>query len=273
MLNRALLLLLLSFYLTICFSQNEYSASGARAFALGGAATTLTDIWSSNNNQAGLAYTKKISAGIYYENRFLLKELSTKNICAAIPIKKSVVGISANSFGYSQFMKNKYGIAFAKMLSEKLSLGIQADFLSTYIGENYGKTYNFSTELGLLYTVFKKTSIGIHIFNPFHTKLAAYNNERVNTNIKLGSCFTLSDKLLLAAELEKEINSAIKFKSGIEYLPIKELALRIGIHTQPSVFSFGFGLNLNKLKLDIASTLHPILGITSHAGMSYEFGK
>ncbi len=256
-----------------CFSQNEYSSQGARVTGMGKAGVCSKDTWSAFNNQAGLAHQKTISAGIYYENRFLLKELSTKAFCVTLPIKKSTLAISANSFGYSLFSKNKFGIAFAKMLGETFSVGIQADYFTTYVGENYGKSRNISAEIGMLYQPVKNLDIAFHIFNPTRAKLSHYNDERINTNLKLGAAYKFSDKLLIVAETEKEISGKMEFKSGLEYLPVKEFAIRVGMHTKPSILSFGFGLYLNKLKIDIASTLHPQLGISSHAGISYGFGN
>lgn len=256
-----------------CFPFSDLSPGGARAFAMGNAGGCIKDVWSANNNQAGLAFIKKTSAGIYYENRFLVRELSTKAACIVIPVKKSTMAVSVSSFGYSFFSKNKYGLAFAKMLGENFSVGIQADYFSTRLGEDYGKSNKLSAEIGFLYKPVKNLDLGFHIFNPNRTRLSHYNDERINTNLKLSAAYTFSDKLVLVAETEKEVLGNIEFKTGLEYIPVKEFSVRVGMHTEPSVFSFGFGLNLNKLKVDMASTLRPQLGVTNHVGISYEFGN
>ena len=64
------LLLLLSAP-TVVFAQIGNDLLGARSAALGGYNVTLSDVWSTNNNQAGLGFVEDMTGGIYYENRFL----------------------------------------------------------------------------------------------------------------------------------------------------------------------------------------------------------
>ncbi len=69
------------------YSSNDNLPQGARSAALGNASVTFADFWAIQNNQAGLADFKNIAAGFYYENRFLLKELSLKSVAFVLPTK------------------------------------------------------------------------------------------------------------------------------------------------------------------------------------------
>ncbi len=87
------------------FASNDNYPMGGRSAGIGHASVTLSDVWSTHHNQAGLAYLENISAGVFYENRFLLKELGVQGGVLALPTKGGTFGISMSSFGYSLITK------------------------------------------------------------------------------------------------------------------------------------------------------------------------
>ena len=88
--------ILLFLFIQVFISPNANAignkSSGARSLSLGNANVTLHDLWSANNNQAGLAYVKEFGIGIAYENRFGLSELGLKTLNMAVPIKFGTLG-------------------------------------------------------------------------------------------------------------------------------------------------------------------------------------
>ena len=252
---------------------NEYSAAGARSAGLANASVSLSDLWSINNNQAGLAFLKSPTAGVCYENRFLVKELSLKSGAAAIPVKGGTVGIIVSSFGYTAYSENKYGLAFAKSFGENLSAGIQLDYLSTKIGDVYGSTGVPAAELGVQAKPMENLTIGAHVFNINRAKLADQENEHIPSFFRMGIDYRFSEKVFVAVEVEKNIDHKAELKTGIEYRPLKEFFLRTGISSNPVETSFGFGLYLKGFRIDFASSLHPSLGFTPNLGLAYEINK
>ncbi|HEX8516075.1 MAG TPA: hypothetical protein VF868_07735 [Bacteroidia bacterium] len=252
---------------------NEDYAIGPRSAALGNASVSFSDVWSAHHNQAGLGFLKEISAGVSYENRFLVKEISVRGGAAALPFKAGTFGLGITNFGYAQYSENKYSLSFAKAFGDKFSAAIAMDYLSTKIAEGYGTRGTLAAEAGILAKPIKGLSIGAHVYNPTRSKLSAYDDERLPTIIRLGADYLFSDKVRLAAEAQKDIRHKAEFKAGIEYLPVKELYLRIGVSTNPTLSTFGFGLNLKNLKIDIAASYHQVLGISPQLGLSYNFAK
>lgn len=246
---------------------------GARSAAMGNASVSLSDMWSAHHNQAGLGFVRDISAGVYYENRFLLKELSLRAGVVAMPIKGGTFGLCISNFGYLLYSENKYSLSFSKAFGTKLSAAVAIDYLTTRIAEGYGNTGAPAAEAGIIARPIKGLSIGAHVFNPTRAKVADYNNERLPTIIRLGTDYSFSDKVILAIETQKDIAEKAEFKAGIEYKAIKEFYLRIGVSTNPILSSFGFGLNLKNFKMDIAASYHQILGISPKVGLSYVFAK
>ena len=266
--------LILFIYLTISvYAGNEDFPIGARSAAMGNASVSLIDVWSAQHNQAGLGFLHDPSAGVYYENRFMLKELSVKGAVLAMPVKGGTFGLCISNFGYSLYSENKYSLSFAKAFGDKFSIGIAMDYLSTKIAEGYGKKGVFAAEIGLQAKPMKGLNIGAHVYNPTRTKLADYNNERIPTIIRLGGDYTFSDKVTLAVETEKDIAQKAIFKAGIEYRAVKEFYLRAGISTNPTLSSFGFGINLKNFKLDISANYHQTIGLSPQLGMTYTFNK
>ena len=252
---------------------NENFPVGARSAAMGNASVSLSDAWSAHHNQAGLGFLTNISAGVYYENRFLIKELSLKSGAIAIPVKAGAFGLAISNFGYSAYNENKYSLSFAKAFGEKLSIGIAMDYLTTKIAEGYGNKGVLAAEIGIQSKPLKGLTVGAHVFNPTHAKLADYNNERLPTIIRLGIDYNFSNKVTCAIESEKDISKKTVIKAGLEYKAVKEFYLRAGISTNPDLGSFGFGINLKNLKIDVSANYHQVLGVSPQFGLMYVFGK
>lgn len=260
------------FYAGVCavvFAGEDNNPVGARSAAMSNASVSLSDVWSTQHNQAGLGFVRNVSAGLYYENKFMLNELGVKAGAFALPIKGGTFGLLVSSFGYHLYTENKCALSFAKAFGEKISIGVAMDYMNVLIGDGYGRKDMLVAEMGILSKPFKKMTIGVHVYNPTRTKIADYNGEHIPTIFRLGGNYAFSDKVLLAIETEKDIASNAIFKSGIEYKPIKELYLRTGISTNPVSSSFGFGIYLKSFQLDLSTNYHQILGLSPQFGLTY----
>ena len=266
-------LFLLLINIIIAKAGNENFSIGARSSGMANSSVSLSDVWSAHQNQAGLGFLHNYSAGVYYENRFLLKELSIRGAVVAVPVKGGTFGLCITNFGYTSYNENKYSLSFAKSFGNKLSAGIAMDYLTTKIAEGYGTKGVFTAEFGIQAKPIKGLTIGFHIYNPTRTKLADYYNERIPTIIRLGADYNFSDVVLLAVETDKDISQKANFKAGIEYRVVKEFYLRIGIATNPTLSSFGFGLNLKNIKIDISTSYHQVLGFSPQLGLTYNVIK
>jgi hypothetical protein len=260
------------FYMGFCsitFAGGDNNPVGARSAALANSSVSLTDVWSAQHNQAGLAFVRNVSTGIYYENKFMIKELGLKAGAFALPIKGGTFGLLVSNFGYHLYNENKCALSFAKAFGEKFSIGISMDYLNVLIGEGYGRKDMLVAEMGILSKPLKNITIGAHIYNPTRTKIATYNSERIPTIFRFGGNYTFSDKVLFAIETEKDISCKALFKAGIEYKPIKQFYLRTGISTNPVLSSFGFGINIKDFQIDFSTHYHQILGFSPQFGLTY----
>ena len=264
-------LLIVFFFLIVLnvFAIHDNKPVGARSAAMGNASVALSDFWSAHNNQAGLAYYKNIAAGFYYEDNFLIKELGLKYAAVVLPTKSGVFGLTTSYFGYTQYNESKLGLAYSKSFGERFSAGIQLDYLSTRIAENYGNKGAVTFELGIRAQLSKNLYLGAHVFNPVNIKIAEYNDERLPTIMRLGLSYNFSEKIIACVETEKDINYDPVLKAGMEYHIIKEIYIRAGISTNPTLNTFGFGVEFKKLKFDFASSIHQTLGYSPQLSLIY----
>lgn len=252
---------------------NENDPFGARSGALGHASVSLSDFWSLYNNQAGLAFIENPFAGVSYENRYTVSELSRNFVGVIVPTKSGTFGFSLTSFGYSAYNEGKYGFAYARKLSEKMSLGVQLNYQTIRQGNDLGKQNNITAEIGFQAEIIEDLKFGVHIFNPNRSNISDNPKENIPTVFRLGAQYTLSEKVFIVAETEKDIDRSAIFKTGIEYHVLDQLYVRGGIATNPTYSSFGFGLVLDQIKIDLSTSYHQVLGHTPQFSLSYQFNK
>jgi long-subunit fatty acid transport protein len=268
-------LLLIFIFFSIVFSafaQKENAPIGGRSAAMAGASATADDFWAVHNNQAGMAYYKNIAAGIYYENRFLVKELGLKAFSFVLPTKKSgVIGLNVSNFGYSQYSETKVGLAYAMAFGPKFSAGVQLDYLYTHIGDVYGNKSSVTFEIGLRSEIIKNLTIAAHVFNPIGIKIASYDKEKIPTIFKIGIAYTFPEKAVIAIETEKDLTRKPVFRAGLEYHVAKPIYIRVGISTNPTTNSLGAGFEFYKFKFDISASYHYVLGFSPQASLLYSF--
>lgn len=269
-------LFLSGLFSSIVFSVNAGNDNylvGARSAGIAHASVTLNDIWAIHHNQAGLAFLDHPSASVYYENRFLVKEMGLSSVAFAMPTESGTFGIVYHNFGYSQYAETKFGLAYGRKLSEKFSVGIQLNYNTLRLGDIYGKNQTLTAEAGVRVKLTDELTFGAHVYNVSRARLADYNNEFIPTIMRLGADYKISKKVFIAAEAQKDIDHKIIFKSGLEYHVIEAVYLRAGISTNPVLNTFGFGLNLKNIQLDVAASYHQVLGFSPQVSLTYNFSK
>ena len=266
-------LLFLICFPTFLFAGNDNIHFGGRSAGMGHASVTLSDVWSSHHNQAGLGWLTKVEAGVFAQNRFLVKEMNYMGFAYAHPVKSGAFALSFTNFGYSQYGESKLGLAYGMKFSERITGGVQINYHNTRIGNNYGSASVLSTEMGLQAKLTSTLELGLHLFNPTQAKLNDFNDERIPTIMRLGMAYTFSNKVFITLEAEKDIDFPANFKAGIEYKANDKIYLRGGIGASPTAATFGVGVYHKGLKLDLASSYHQVLGFIPEVSLTYVFEK
>jgi long-subunit fatty acid transport protein len=250
------------------YTQNGAPPSaGARGTAMGNASVAFDDLNGGLSNQAALANLESIQAGVFAEQRFLIADLNSFSGIFALPTNSGTFGLAVNYFGFSAYNEQKIGLAYARKFSKKVSVGAQVDYLNTSI-EEYGNRGVITFELGMQFELSKELRFGTHIYNPIRTSVNL--EENLPTIFKIGGAYTPAENLVVAAEIEQDLDYDTRFKMGVEYGFLDALDLRIGIQSNPTSVTFGLGLNLKEnFFLDFASAYHQVLGFSPSIGIIY----
>ena len=123
-------------------------------------------------------------------------------------------------------------------------------------------------EAGFLAELSEELLIGAHVYSPARLKLT--EEENIPTILTIGLAYCPSPKVFVNIEAEKDIEYPTRVKAGVEYWLIPLLAVRAGVASNPTIASFGLGIEFdNGLSIDIGSYFHQLLGVTPAFGLSY----
>jgi len=263
--------------ITIC---QAFSVSGSgggflpdgRAASLGKASIGLSGVWSVFNNQAGLVWDEGWQAGLFAENRFLMKELCYEAVGLSWSGRPGAFGLALSYYGFQLYNEFKAGIAYARKFGRRFSTGVQLNYLRVQIAERYGSRGVVSCEIGFMYRPDQHWTIGMQVCNPIPVKLSDHPDERLPMLFRLGAGYNISGKVLILLEGEKDLENPLVVRSGVEVRLARAVYGRIGMFTGPFTITGGFGLSLGRLVMDIATGYHMVLGFSPAISIGYSFG-
>ncbi len=247
---------------------------GARAVALGHAYHAVrADFWSLYHNPAGIANIEGVTAGAYVVRRFNLKELTSGSAGLVLPFLEGdhSLGLDFTTFGFAAYRENRLGIAYATTLLEKVSLGVKFNYANVSI-PNYGSESSLYLDVGVNTAISKQLSLGFSATNVNRAKLghdpAA---EELPSVVTAGLAYQPSAKVLVVADLQKDIDHPLSVRAGLEYFLNDVIIARMGVSTEPLSWHAGLGLLTNGLKIDFAFGYTERLGYSPHISLSYGF--
>ena len=239
---------------------------------LGSYSINHVDVFSFTNNQASLAQMKNASAGVYGERRFMLDELSLYQLAIAVPTNSGNFGVKAGYFGFSDYNESQMGLAYARKLGSKVDIGVQFNYNGILVS-GYGNSSAINFEIGTVFHLTDKLHAGIHAYNPVGGKYGKNSDEKVASVYTVGLGYEASDKFFISTEIEKEEHQPVNINGGIQYKFLPQFMARAGIATNTSQVYAGVGLFLKTLRLDVAASYHPQLGVTPGLLLIYDFKK
>lgn len=264
-----LIFLLTGIYPNISFALENHPV-GARSLGLSHASVSFSDVWANFHNQAGLAKLNQFNAGLFYESKFGVDELSLVAGSFALPVNLGTFGFSFFQFGKGMYKENKFGLAFARPLTEKWSAGIELDYLAQTFPENE-RTRGFATfGGGLLFQPLDELVLGAHVFNPILGGIESPAGKvEMPVTFRIGGHYRFSEYVLAAFETQKDNQNPALVKAGIEFLPVDNLALRFGVSGKPFKYTAGIGYKTGIISADFGFSYHGNLGITPSVSLQF----
>ncbi|HEY9489708.1 MAG TPA: hypothetical protein VIQ51_15305, partial [Chryseosolibacter sp.] len=264
-------------YLVLCLAfcdgmaQSASLQMGARAQGMGYASACLSDVWSLTNNIAGLAETKGPVAAFTYLAIPTLNYFDRRAAVFAIPAGPGVTGLSVFRFGDDLYSEQILSLGFANKFG-LASLGIKINYIQ-YNGQGIGTNRAVTASFGGIAALTPQLSFGAHILNINQPVINELTEERVPTRLMTGMSLELSENLITAIEIEKDLGYPAILKAALEYQVFKKVTFRTGFNFQPQSGFFGLGFHARKFELDYALQIHPLLGLIHQATVAWQFNK
>ena len=236
--------------------------------------SALADIYAPINsllNPASMSLTPERAIGCVWQNRYLMKELSTFSASYQQPFALADLSVQAGRYGYSEYAENYVGTSVSKLLITGLSVGVRLFY--TYV-QYTGNVYNnslFGCDIGLQYTPVDNFTVGMFIGNPIH--FGSGSGEALNLPIRmaLGISYEVINNCSLLAEIEQRSGMPVRFKGAVCYDAERLLTLRVGLATAPLTPTAGVALRFAPFTVDVALQYHNTLGASPTVGITYSF--
>jgi hypothetical protein len=91
----------------------------------------------------------------------------------------------------------------------------------------------------------------------------------VPVKVGAGLGYSISHTVSCGLRIEQENGLQRALSTGLEWSAFRGFFMRLGSRTFPGEFSLGLGVRVNRLSIDLASTMHLDLGMTHEAGVTY----
>ncbi|SKD06420.1 hypothetical protein SAMN05660461_3420 [Chitinophaga ginsengisegetis] len=209
-------------------------------------------------NPAGLSCLSSFAAGIYTENRFMLKDASLYAAIVAVPVHAGAFGGSITRLGNTSWHQQRLSGAYGMRLGRRAGVGLQFNYEATSV-QGFGTTGNISFDGGMLWHISEQWHGGVHVYKPAETPVV-YSG---------GVGFEASRDFLLTGEVICT-GAFTSVKASAYYRIIRQLALEIGIASGQAYNNAAVILFLRSLRIDIAAGFHPQLGITPSTSLIWQ---
>lgn len=249
-----------------------YRPIGARAAAMGGTAASARDLWTFQNNPSGTAYLQGWHCGLYYENRWLLRETAYKSAVLLRSFENvGCLGLSVDQFGGSQYSENKLGLGYARDFGPYLQMGLRVDGIWLHWGEGYPDRWGVGFALGMQSQLTDRLRIGACVVNPFQFGMNTLVGDKMPVVMRLGMTLAFTDDFVGQCELEYDHSRrGIRVGTGFEYVVADRFLLRAGAQHHPNLLSFGAGYRIGDIHVEVSGQLHQELGASVQVGISYQ---
>lgn len=250
-------------------------AGGARAAALGGAFTAARgDVWSLFYNPAALSSLTGPSAGFAYERRFALSSLNYASAAFAMPFAGNQgAGLSLSSYGFSGYIESRAGLGYGITVLKIISIGASLNYFQVAVPD-YGSASGLMADAGLLVKVNEQIHVGFNGRNMNRAQIRTLQGqEELPTVFNAGLSYQPTDKVMVLADVQKDVDHPVSFRGGIEYSPAEVLSIRAGVSTEPLSLTGGVGVKWKVLRFDLASSYTSRLGYSPYFSLTGLIGK
>jgi hypothetical protein len=251
-------------------AQIENSISGSSSIA----ETSVADgrQWSAFHNPANLAYLNKTEFGATFENRFFIKELSTKIVQTGFSTDKINIGLGVSHFGYSVYHDILAGVSLARDFSGRFAIGVSMNYFTSYFVQESRYRGAILGQIGANIKISDHLNVGFNAFNPFLTNIKTETSvKKLPSVYSLGTRYFFAETVAWRTQIDKDLNANYRFATGFDYYLKDIFTLKLGIYGYDYLITcLGVGFKFNNFNFDLNAEMHPQLGINTFGMLKYK---
>jgi hypothetical protein len=244
-------------------------------------------------NPAGLARVQGIEASLSYQRPYGLSffdEFAGAVVLpmnqygvAALSMQNFSVNYQGNDLSAERAMALSYATTVLKDIHTSLAFGATAKWLYWKLGDtvpdasgnpvSLGQASTFGLDVGVQATLWRRTRVGAALVNVNNPTLGDPTPHDLPQIFRAGISYEPYPSVATVIGAERILGQDVEFGGGVEAWVFPELALRMGITSNPNRFTAGFGLRIRQIGLDYAFLTHPQLPSTHQVSIGVKLPK
>ena len=245
---------------------------GARSLAMAGTYVALANTADAIFlNPGGLSQITGMEISLFYQKPFGLDDVNIGSASASFPLWKTRLNLGVLSLGNSLYEEQVFFLAYSKSHQGRIYYGVGLKYQSVKI-DNYGTAGTLGVDIGLVVPIHQQLSLGFVAKN-INRPSVGKSREKLPQTFSTGLALYPHPRMILNLEIFKDVRFEQEIRFGVEFKAFDNLALRTGTANNPSRFSAGFGIHVNRFTVDYAFFTHNDLGLTQQMSFSIHWGR
>jgi hypothetical protein len=248
---------------------NYLRMAEAHEMRFGGNAVMLSAIV----NPSLVAHEVKRSMTISVVELYGVKGLTRLTAGVLYPNKWLPLAAHVETFGFDAYRETMLRGAVARTLGRGWSLGVAIRYtvLQTELFDEQGTC--LSADAGLRFAPGERFAVGLSLVNvasiPFGEGTAAMSSSALQA--EAGMEWKIVERLRLLGSIAGGKDRPVGGNIAMEYAFEGNFRISGGIKTSPWLVALGAAYEGNRFTLDVANTVHPVLGMSWGVGLSVYF--
>lgn len=246
----------------VCFIEIPYCQTtiGARSVSTGQTGVAIPGHqWAIFSNSALLPTNERRVS--FYGFRYAgISEITDIAASVQLPTGLGTFGAGFHRYGFNLFNRTHLRLGYKKQVRQ-FHAGLSVSYSHVQQGGGYGSAGAVGISVGFAAQIIEPLWLGARSLN---VNQPAYGNstEYLPRDLAIGLSYLPSDRVLLTAEVVKDVRFPLSLRSGAEVELISGFFARTGITTRPKTYAGGFGYNTSHWQINIGIQQHIPLGLS-----------
>jgi hypothetical protein len=221
-------------------------------------------------NPAMLPYQKSLTASIFMQKRFMLRELGSISISLCAPIHHDGVSVLLQQSGNGDFKEKTVGVGYGKRFGN-VTAGVDFRYINLLIGNNAKLSTIYIAPVAL-FSITTDFSLFVKAANP-HLFSQRSTAMRPASSYSIGAGWQISSAVYAGVETVKEEKTPLAVTTSLLYSFSNRCGLALSWCVDTNEPFISFTCNFGTFKSETGSGFHSTLGLTPFAAMLFENSK